>query len=383
MVSLAVVVLAAEARGALTGSDIQLLETLRTMRQATLGSGIQGRGVALMEETHDMSPMGGERISRGPARVEFAFSGKNNICWQTDIKTATLARSAFTVDDRQTFYSAGVNRGPRVVEIVRRDSDVAMQDEQLHEWSLAEIGKLPWNTTLELPEDKAFAILAARPSTSLVRRTNSEIELSSIIKLGGGAGASNTQSLIVVFDLEHGGMARKCSRIIADLAADGTTVSVEREEATDWTLVDKKIVPKRRVVHTKQMHNGQLQLHGVSTIAFERFQIEPVSSEEFAISRLRIPVGTLVSDHIAGLQYRFGHSSEVSSSNMPGAADTALQSLDAVDAATTTQAGLRDSQAPAERQSRRSTRLLWAFALVAGMLAVILTIVVSKRWRPG
>lgn len=295
-------VFAAPAHASLTDDDAKLLDKLVTLRAATITDSGAGRGTGVVKFERTSPQMAKE--GAGPFKVEFAFSDKTAIRWETDPKSGELRQAFLQRDDKQVCYYAGDKLIPAAVTIeskLRRGLGSA----PLQQWTFAEVGRIPWNFQ-DRPEREDMASLTKTTDVSLEKKGD-VIRLTSVV--GNERKRPGTKGFRVVvvanFDLTLGGMLTEYSERQEVLHNDDRKEIREVDTKIDWKVVDDHVVPTLWRCHELFRWPDGREVDTLNEATFETFKIERVPESEFSMDKLGIRRGTIVADTILGTQYKY------------------------------------------------------------------------------
>lgn len=283
--------------GAITPAEQELLELLLKARESTAATSASGQGEAEFQGARVTAANGDGLEKTGPALIRFAYSGKDSIYWQTDAKDGSLTSSTLLTGMKSIRYTALDISGAPHVEIDMRETEWAMLDERLGEWTFAHVNRLPWISP-HAPERDAFQLLVDNAALSLHRSESGELRVSASSPVH-----SPTQMFIAVFDLDHGG-------VVKDFYYQWSSpehAELKRDVHIQWELAGDKMVPKQYRVSVEQMRKDKTEIAGKLEIKFMKFTFAPVATEEFAMNQLKIPAGTPVYDNGTRTQYWYGY----------------------------------------------------------------------------
>lgn len=176
-------------------------------------------------------------------------------------------------------------------------------DDRVDNWTFQECARLPWNIQRSR-EETALADLAGATverSGDIVRFSRVTTDVPAWMKL-----KDFRNEMTVEFDLKYGGMIRAYSQTDQRRMSDGRLRVVDERWSMEWTYDKDAIVPKSRKIHSKATMDGVPTMEREMRLEFVQFTLSPVSAEEFDITRMRIPVGTAVVDHLVGMEYGYG-----------------------------------------------------------------------------
>ena len=300
---------------AISNDDRSLIDTIRLARQSTVASTSSGNGEGTFIETDDESPGWAKPSGRiGPIKVQFAFSGRNNIFWETDIATKKMFYSSLKKDGISTRYATNSGRPPWVMisRIGGESLHNPLMEVQQDDWSTAEFARISFNSFDE-DEHFIFDVTCGLPSAKL-SRNNGLITLSFTI---GSQASRQLTTGSMTFDLTLGGMITSLAYQDRVRGTDGKMLTTKRVEANEWQSTDHGVLPKSRTVTAITSKDGAIVSTDTLRITIDKINIGPIDPAELDIKNLEIPIGTPVLDKVAGVQYQYVRDTGVRTGGLP------------------------------------------------------------------